>query len=123
MDVLTKRAKELRKHQTKEEQKLWEALRKRSFQGYKFYRQFVIKPYIVDFICKELKLIIELDGGQHMDNAEYDQQRTEYLQSKGYKVLRFWNNQIHDHFGEVLDSIFELLSYRKIELKKLNKKL
>lgn len=89
-------ARDLRKNSTKEEQILWRLLRNRQFFGLKFKRQFQIGNYIVDFVCEEKKLIIELDGGQHnqMQNIEQDNIRTDFLNSKGYKVLRLWNNDV-----------------------------
>lgn len=89
-------ARDLRKNSTKEEQILWRLLRNRQFFGLKFKRQFPIGNYIVDFVCEEKKLIIELDGGQHnqMQNIEQDNIRTDFLNSKGYKVLRLWNNDV-----------------------------
>ena len=89
--VLKDRARTLRRHATEAENKIWYFLRNRRLKGYKFTRQHIIEPYIVDFICRDKKIIIELDGGQHADeNAVlYDQERTQYLEGQGYKVLRF----------------------------------
>ena len=76
---------------TDQERKLWQIIRKRAINNFRFRRQYPIGKYIVDFICREKKLIIEVDGGQHntKENIQADNQRTEYLESKGYKVLRF----------------------------------
>ena len=81
---------------TKQETKIWSLIRDRKFYGYRFLRQYPIGNYIVDFICRSKKIIIEIDGGQHNEpeNIEYDKRRTQYLEEKGYKVIRFWNNDI-----------------------------
>ncbi len=74
-------------------------------KGYKFRRQLVIEPYIVDFVCLEAKLIIEADGGQHADQIAYDARRTVVLESMGYRVVRFWNNEILGELDSVLGQI------------------
>lgn len=91
-----RKARELRSNPTEAERALWKHLRYRQIGGHKFRRQHPIGPYIVDFACVEKHLIIELDGGHHAqpDEAEYDNARTEWLQSQGFQVLRFWNNQV-----------------------------
>ncbi len=71
----------------------------------KFRRQFPIEPYIADFVCLEPKLIIELDGSQHFDQAAYDNERTDFLEQRGFKVLRFWNNDVFKNTEGVLESI------------------
>ena len=86
---LIQRSRELRKTQTPEEAKLWGILRNRGVDGYKFKRQTTIGRFIVDFSCSDAKLIIEVDGGQHLEQADYDRQRTAFLESQGYCVLRF----------------------------------
>ncbi len=78
--------------------------------GLKFRRQMPIGRFIVDFACVELKLIIELDGSQHADHKEYDEIRTVFLESKGYRVIRFWNNQVMKELGGVLKLIEEAVS-------------
>lgn len=99
----TEKARILRKNMTKQERILWTFLRKKNINNLKFRRQYPIGNYIVDFICNEKKLIIEIDGGQHNENKNitYDQERTKYLESKGYKVIRFWNNDIDNNIEEV----------------------
>ena len=89
-----RRAKELRHAETPAERKLWAYLRGRKIKGAKFRRQHAIGNYIVDFCAVKEKLIIELDGSQHLDQSEYDDDRTAYLEEQGYKVIRFWNNQV-----------------------------
>jgi len=104
------RAKELRQRQTDVESLLWRHLRNRQLNGNKFRRQHIIKPYIVDFICLEKNLIIELDGGQHSTQIKYDQQRTQYLQQSGYRVIRFWNNDVISNIKDVLNEILRFLT-------------
>lgn len=103
--ILKDRALELRKKQAPAEILVWSSLRNRRLNGFKFRRQFVIPPYIVDFICFEKNLIIELDGGQHMETINYDKKRDAFLESKNYKILRYWNNDIFDKFDAVLSDI------------------
>ena len=100
--------KKLRKETTKEEKILWGYLRV-SGLGFKFRRQQSIGNYVVDFCCPKRKLIIELDGSQHLDNQEYDENRTSFLESLDYKVLRFWNNDIHKNIDGVVMRIKEYL--------------
>ena len=107
------KSRDLRKNMTPQERKLWCIIRNRQFYGYRFRRQFPLGQYIVDFICREKKIIIEIDGGQHneIQNIQYDNKRTEYLISEGYKVLRFWNNDIDKNIGgvyEKLKDVFEI---------------
>ncbi len=104
------RARNLRKAQTMAECKLWFALRERRFCGYKFRRQQVFGSYIVDFVCLKEKLIIEIDGCQHLQAQEYDLERTLFLNSIGFRVLRFWNNQVLAEFKDVLGKIYQTLN-------------
>lgn len=106
-DKLKTNARELRRNQTDCERVLWSKLRNRQFLDLKFRRQHKIDYYIVDFICLENKIIIELDGGQHNtpEGISYDQDRTKHLQSKGYKILRFWNNDVLKQTDSVLEKI------------------
>jgi very-short-patch-repair endonuclease len=106
---LIKHAKALRKNMTDAEQRLWYHLRAHRFLGAKFKRQKPIGPYIVDFVCMESRLAIELDGGQHAEDTEYDQRRDAWLATNGYTVLRFWNNQVMQELPEVLERIREAL--------------
>src|SRR5262249_17786417 len=87
------RARPLRADQTDHHRRLWAALRDRRLIGYKFRRQRPIGPFIVDFVCIEHKLVVEADGGQHADN-ERDDGRTAWLEARGWRVIRFWNNEI-----------------------------
>lgn len=95
--------RQLRKTQTDAEKLLWSRLRNRLFLGLKFRRQHDVGKFIADFCCPDQKLILEIDGGQHSENKLLDQKRTEYLEMRGYRVLRFWN---HDVLGS-LDSVLE----------------
>ena len=90
------RATKLRRGSTDAERRLWREVRNRRLGGHKFRRQQPLRQYIVDFVCFEHKLIVELDGGQHNDRIayDYDSERTAWLESQGFRVLRFWNNQV-----------------------------
>ncbi len=88
------KARELRKNLTEAELTLWRHLRLRQFGGYKFRRQQPIGKYIVDFVCLEKRLIIEVDGGQHSEQVSYDLERSAWLEEQGFRVLRFWDNQV-----------------------------
>jgi len=102
-------SRNMRKGSTKEEIILWSKLRRKQL-GYSFRRQFVIEDkYIVDFICLEKRLIIELDGSQHNDSKE-DKERDKYLQSQGFIVLRIWNNEIRENLEGCLEKIRNLLT-------------
>jgi very-short-patch-repair endonuclease len=87
-------ARKLRVNATHSEMKLWSALKNRKLGGFKFRRQAPIGKYVVDFVCHERSLVIEADGGQHIEKAETDAQRTRWLESQGFRVIRFWNDQI-----------------------------
>ena len=102
---LLNNAKSLRSNQTEVEKVLWYHLRAGRFLNLKFKRQKTIGSYIVDFVFLEQKLIIELDGGQHADKVDYDEQRTKFLENEGYQVLRFWNNQVLQEMEGVLEAI------------------
>jgi adenine-specific DNA-methyltransferase len=104
------RARQLRKEQTPAEARLWRQLRDRQFTGFKFRRQRVIGPYIADFVCLEQYLIIELDGGQHQEQRAYDERRTLFLETEGFRVLRFWNHQVLGESQAVLGAIHQALS-------------
>jgi very-short-patch-repair endonuclease len=103
--IMLQRARELRKQQTPEERKLWTVLRNRGLDGYKFKRQVPIDIFIVDFLCEEANLIIELDGGQHLEQEEYDTARTQFLKENGFRVIRFWNNDVKNFFNAVIEAI------------------
>jgi len=98
-------SRSLRTNQTDVERLLWERLRNRRLIGTKFRRQQTIGPYIVDFICFEMKLIVELDGSQHAQNVAYDTRRTALLESQGFRVMRFWDNEALSNMDGVLEYI------------------
>ena len=89
-------ARALRKNMTPQERKLWYLLRDRRFAGYKFRRQLPLGRFVVDFACWQAKLVVELDGGQHSENVDYDKVRTLWLGRHGWRVVRFWNNDLLD---------------------------
>ena len=97
-------ARALRLNSTNVELKLWNRLRSRSLGGFKFVRQEPIGRYVVDFICREQRLIVEVDGGQHADN-QHDAARDRWLLNHGYRVLRFWNNELNQNINGVLETI------------------
>ena len=108
MNILKDNAKNLRKNSTDAENKIWYEIKNRKLK-YKFIRQYVFDDkYIVDFICREKKLVIEIDGGQHCDNNK-DRERDAYLLSRGYKVLRLWNNDVIKNLDGCLQTIIKEL--------------
>ncbi len=98
-------ARNLRKNQTEAEKIIWYQLRNRNLSGYKFRRQYTIGRYIVDFVCLDRKLVVELDGSQHFETKIYDDKRSEFLNQNGFMVLRFWNNEVFDNLDGVLERI------------------
>lgn len=115
MDIRQK-AKQLRSNSTDAERNFWAHIRNRRLEGWKFRRQLPVGQYIVDFACPELRLIIEIDGGQHAEQVIYDLSRTRFLQSKGYRVVRFWNNEVLGNIEGVLEALTLTLSQREREL-------
>ena len=105
---LRKFAKQMRHEPTEAEAKLWGILRNRRLASYKFRRQLPIGQYIVDFVCLNAKLIIELDGSQHAENP-YDLARDAYLRQQGFRLLRIWNNELLATPDAVLDAIWHAL--------------
>ena len=107
MRNLTHLARRIRKESTEEEKLLWSYLRRKSLFGFKFRRQEQIGDYIVDFVCYEKKLIIELDGGHHNQNETKinDVRRQKWLVSQGFSVIRFWNSEVMKNIGGVLQKI------------------
>jgi very-short-patch-repair endonuclease len=102
-------ARRLRRDQTDVERKLWFRLRDRRLDGFKFRRQAEIGPYIADFCCESAHLIVELDGGQHVERSADDAKRTAALEARGYLVLRFWNNDVLQNIEGVLKTIVTTL--------------
>jgi very-short-patch-repair endonuclease len=103
--LMTERARDLRKAQTDTEYKMWQLLRNRQLSDAKFRRQYLVGPYIVDFICLAHGLVIELDGSQHVEQAAYDKERSQFLNTQGFTVLRFWNNEVLQQGESVLEII------------------
>ncbi len=99
----------LRKEPTQAEARLWARLRRRQLCGFNFRRQHAIGPYIADFCSPKGRLIIELDGSQHREEEEYDAERTVFLASKGYRVLRFWNDDVMNNLDGVIAAILNVL--------------
>ena len=99
------RGRELRARMTDAEINLWMRLRGKQIGGYYFRRQVPMRAYIVDFVCVRARLIVEVDGGQHLSATDYDGKRTAWLNSRGYRVLRFWDNDVLQRQAAVLESI------------------
>ena len=105
---MKERARGFRREMTPAENKMWYFLRNRRFHDYKFVPEYVIGSYIVDFACRQKKIIIELDGSQHAEAVEYDNRRTKFLESQGYKVLRVWNHEIFANIDGVFEALLDL---------------
>ena len=103
------RERELRSSATDAEQRLWYHLRDRRLDGRKFRRQVRIGPYIADFACADARLVVEVDGGQHADDAERDRLRTAAIEADGYRVIRFWNDDVLLRTEDVLAAILTAL--------------
>lgn len=102
-------SRKLRRDQTEPEARLWRTLRAHQASGVHFRRQHAIGNYIVDFCAPRRKLVIEVDGGQHLEQEEYDNRRTAFLESRGYRVLRFWNYDVMKNLDGVMTVILEAL--------------
>ena len=100
-------AKQLRANLTDAEKFIWQFLRRKQLDGFKFRKQVPIGTYVVDFACLEVLVVIELDGGQHMEDSQYDAKRDQWLQKEGYKVLRFWNNEVFKDIENILETILK----------------
>ena len=100
--------RKLRKDQTDAEAKMWQQLRNKRLDGFKFFRQYSCGPYILDFYCSEKRLAIELDGSQHLAAELYDKVRTQYLKENNIDVIRFWNNQVLEDMDVVLETIKQI---------------
>ena len=108
---LVDNARQLRRNSTDAEALLWQLLRNRGFGGYKFRRQVAVPPYILDFCCKDRRVAIEVDGGQHAlaENAVADERRSTFLAARGIRVLRFWNNEVLRETESVVQRIWDEL--------------
>ena len=102
-------ARKLRKSSTDAERRLWHRLRASQLHGHKFRRQHPIGPYVADFACVAQRLVVELDGGQHVERARRDRARTGYLRSHGWRVVRFWDNEALNDTDAVVERILEFL--------------
>jgi very-short-patch-repair endonuclease len=111
-DFRRQSAKRLRANTTTAEQILWRHLRSLNVKGSHFRRQVAIGPYIADFACMAQRLIVEVDGSQHGDeaNLRHDEKRTLWLQSEGYRVIRFWNNDVMSRTETVLEAIHDMIA-------------
>ena len=105
----------MRRQMTPAEAKLWQRLRAGRLEGFHFRRQQVIDRFIVDFYCHGTDLVVEVDGGVHLDQVEYDRERDKFLQDRGLKVLRFTNHDVNHNLGVVLTAILEVCNQRKGE--------
>ena len=108
---LKSKRKLLRKNQTDAERKVWSCVRNKQLMGLKFFRQYGVGNYILDFYCPEKRIAIEIDGGHHNEDNElmYDTKREEYLNSQAIHVIRFWNNDIMENMEGVMQKIVESL--------------
>jgi len=109
-DESLERARELRRFSTEAEKRLWQALRARRLAGAKFRRQVWLSGYVADFYCPEARLVVEADGGQHDQQRDYDARRSQALEQEGFRVIRFWNNDVIDNLDGVLAAISRALT-------------
>lgn len=108
---MSQHAKFNRQNLTRAESRLWYYLRNRRLNGYKFVRQMALGPYIADFVCREKKLVLEVDGGQHgmEDGKAYDQRRAVFLEQCGYRVVRVWNFEVMQDVRRVLEWVLMII--------------
>ncbi len=102
-------ARRLRTYPTEAEKRLWTVLRRQQVEGHRFRRQAPIGRYIVDFVCLRRRLVVEVDGGQHASRVQADTARTAWLESQGFRVLRFWNNNVLGNTNGVVEAIRQAL--------------
>ena len=119
--ILKQRRRELRRNQTEAEKTFWSQVRNRQFCGLRFFRQYSIGPYVLDFYCPKTNIAVELDGGQHAwdERQEYDTLRAEYLKAHEIEVMRFWNNDVLQNIKGVLARIEEKIISSNLPLIKL----
>ena len=108
-------AKTLRRNATDAERLLWSRLRGRQLGGFRFRRQRPIGNYVCDFVCLSDRVVVELDGSQHVERADYDARRDSFLRANGYRVLRFWNGDVMDRLDTVLETIVQALQHEEID--------
>jgi len=104
-----KNARRLRSAQSDTERRFWSIVRGRRFVGYKFKRQYPVGPYIADFVCLTARLIVELDGGQHAEQQDYDEMRTRFLEAEGFRVIRFWNVDLKTNLRGTIELLLRAL--------------
>ena len=107
--ISTNVARNLRKHSTDAEKILWQRLRNKQLEGFKFRRQQIVGRYVVDFVNFERKLVVEVDGSQHAVEKEKDRERDQWLQRQGFEVFRCWNSEVFENLESVLEVIREKL--------------
>jgi very-short-patch-repair endonuclease len=107
-------ARRLRKSSPDAERRFWLHVRDRRLAGYKFFRQFPIGPFVVDFVCKSVGLVVELDGGQHAEQRRYDDRRDRFLSERGYRVIRVWNCDVVENIDGVLSAVLRELAARSV---------
>ncbi len=107
--ALKHKARALRRNQTETEKRLWRSLRGGALLGYKFRRQQPLGVYITDFCCLERRLVVELDGSQHATQRLKDQRRTQFMEQEGFRVIRFWDNEVFENITGVLETILKHL--------------
>jgi very-short-patch-repair endonuclease len=110
LDPQRRFARRLRNAATDAERRLWQGLRVRQVAGFRFNRQVPLGPYVVDFLCRKARLVVELDGSQHIERSAYDLSRTLALQAMGFRVIRFWNDDVLLHTEDVLAEIHRQLA-------------
>jgi very-short-patch-repair endonuclease len=108
-------ARHLRNNATEAERRLWQHLRRRQLNGFKFRRQRPIGRYVCDFVCLEAGVIVELDGSQHLTQSAYDEQRDAFLRSNGFRVLRFWNGLVFSEPDGVVQTIVAALERPEVD--------
>ena len=109
MSKIIKYARDLRSSSTFAERLLWSRIRRRQLVNYRFRRQVPLGLYIADFICFESRLIVEIDGSQHYEQSQYDSERTKYLNNQGFKVVRYWNNDVMRNIDLILEDLLRHL--------------
>jgi very-short-patch-repair endonuclease len=117
--VTVDRARELRRNETAAEKRIWSRLRAHRFQGFKFRRQHPIGRYVVDFVCLGAQLVIEVDGDSHGDDRAdtLDAARTAWLETQGFRVVRFWNHDVLEGTDDVMEAIFYALEGSAVHLR------
>jgi len=108
-------ARRFRTNQTDAERRLWSRLRRRQLAGFKFRREHPVGIYVCDFICVEARVVVELDGSQHLDQARHDRHRDAALRAGGFRTLRFWNDDVLFRTDNVVETIYEALHRQEMD--------